>query len=165
VSRKKRNILVNKYELYPTEQTLRESNRPAPAGYSDPRRPTSSKEWVEKQNRELYGSCVACGKALKDGPWGTVNISEQACSEACAWNYYEAHAEEWDRADYGACAREDCGKTIRHGDRWYIEIKQGKSSTKLWTCSEECGWWSYESLCDFYGVAPDPDGGNPRREP
>jgi hypothetical protein len=129
----RKSLLINKYVLYDTARTLRESQR------QKDNRPMSSKEW---KNRKLYGTCTVCGKTLDEDRH---QVGDQrvgiyyCCSWGCANYLYESSAEAWDRNVYGECANPGCRNVVREDANWGIEVtSEDDLLTTIWMCSEKC---------------------------
>lgn len=122
------------------------------------RRPKSSREIIDAQNREKYGACACCGGAFDDVAWG--NGHEQrwhvgddhsgvltCCTQKCAWTVYKENVEKWDLARYGTCRAPRCQNAVRAGSAHYVEVKEmWRKRLTFYTCSEECGWRLHEWL-------------------
>lgn len=122
------------------------------------RRPRSSREIRDSQNRAMYGACASCGSAFDDVAWGNGHEERwlvgdhhsgifKCCTQKCAWTLYRDNVEAWDLARYGTCRGPGCQNTVRGSDVWYIHVKQMfQKRLTFYACSEECGWRLHEWL-------------------
>ena len=136
MSRARRDIAVNKWTLWDTARTLKESQQQRDGNW---RRSMNSQEW---KDRKRYGTCTVCGKTLDENRWSVGDKRTgvyYCCSEGCAQYLYDASAETWDRTVYGECANPQCRNAVREDKNWGVEVSSGGDVlTTIWTCSEKC---------------------------